>query len=55
MLTDIPNIEEHVELRKQVTVIGSGIAGAEVATHLARNGREVLLIESVRSFYSSFE
>lgn len=48
MFTDILDIEEHVNLRKQVIVIGSGIAGAEVATHLARHGREVLLLESGR-------
>lgn len=51
MLTDILNIEEHVKLRKQVIVIGSGIAGAEVATHLARHGREVLLLESGREAF----
>ncbi len=51
MITDILNVEEHVKLRKQVIVIGSGIAGAEVATHLARHGREVLLLESGREAF----
>ena len=48
MFTDILDIEAHVNLQKQVIVIGSGIAGAEVTTHLARHGREVLLLESGR-------
>lgn len=48
MFTDILDIGEQTTLRKQVIVIGSGIAGAEVATYLARHGREVLLLESGR-------
>lgn len=48
MFTDILEIEEQVRLHKQVVVVGSGIAGAEVATHLARNGIEVVLLESGR-------
>ena len=35
-------------MRGQVVVVGSGIAGAEVATHLARHGRHVILVESGR-------
>ena len=48
MFTDIAEIGEQTKLRKQVIVVGSGIAGAEVSTYLARHGREVLLIESGR-------
>ncbi|MGK7916740.1 MAG: GMC family oxidoreductase N-terminal domain-containing protein, partial [Prochloraceae cyanobacterium] len=48
MITDILDMGEQVNLRGQVVVVGSGIAGAEVATHLARNGREVILLESGR-------
>jgi choline dehydrogenase-like flavoprotein len=39
---------EQTTLRGQVIVLGSGIAGAEVATFLARHGREVILVESGR-------
>lgn len=48
MLTDILELGEQTKLRGQVVVIGSGIAGSELATHLSRNGREVILIESGR-------
>jgi len=48
MITDILELGEQTKLRGQVVVLGSGIAGAELATHLARNGREVVLIESGR-------
>ncbi|MEO0455044.1 MAG: GMC family oxidoreductase [Cyanobacteria bacterium P01_A01_bin.114] len=48
MLTDILELGEQTKLRSQVVVIGSGIAGAELATFLARHGREVILIESGR-------
>jgi choline dehydrogenase-like flavoprotein len=48
MITDILNIDEQTKLRGQVIVLGSGIAGAEVATHLARHGRQVILLESGR-------
>jgi choline dehydrogenase-like flavoprotein len=48
MITDILEIGEQTTLRGQVVVLGSGIAGAEVATHLARHGREVVLVESGR-------
>ena len=48
MITDILDMGEQINLRGQVVVVGSGIAGAEVATHLARNGREVVLLESGR-------
>ncbi|MGF1675236.1 MAG: GMC oxidoreductase [Rivularia sp. (in: cyanobacteria)] len=48
MLTDILNLGEQTKLRGQVVVLGSGIAGAELATHLARHGREVVLVESGR-------
>ncbi|ACK72575.1 GMC oxidoreductase [Gloeothece citriformis PCC 7424] len=49
MITDILQMGENTNLRGQVIVIGSGIAGAEVATHLARHGREVILLESGRA------
>ena len=49
MITDILDMGEQINLRGQVVVVGSGIAGAEVATHLARHGREVVLLESGRS------
>ncbi len=48
MITDILDMGEQINLRGQVIVVGSGIAGAEVATHLARHGREVVLLESGR-------
>lgn len=48
MITDILEMGEQTELRTQVVVIGSGIAGSEVATYLARHGREVVLLESGR-------
>ncbi len=48
MITDILELGEQTTLRGQVVVIGSGIAGAEVATHLARHDREVVLVESGR-------
>ena len=48
MITDILEMGEQTKLRGQVVVLGSGIAGAEVATHLARHGQEVVLVESGR-------
>ncbi|MEM1254405.1 MAG: GMC family oxidoreductase [Cyanobacteria bacterium P01_H01_bin.21] len=48
MITDILELGEHTQLRGQVVVVGSGIAGSEVATHLARHGQEVILLESGR-------
>jgi choline dehydrogenase-like flavoprotein len=48
MITDILELEDGARLRADVVVVGSGIAGAEVATHLARHGREVILLESGR-------
>ncbi len=49
MITDILDLGEPTKLRGQVVVVGSGIAGAEIATHLVRNGREVILLESGRA------
>ncbi len=51
MLTDILELGEQTKLRGQVVVIGSGIAGSELATYLARHGREVILIESGRDCF----
>lgn len=48
MIADILEIGEQSRLRGQVVVVGSGIAGAEVATHLARHGQDVILVESGR-------
>ena len=48
MITDILDLGEQTKLRGQVIVVGSGIAGSEVATHLARHGQEVILLESGR-------
>ncbi|MEQ8971887.1 MAG: GMC family oxidoreductase [Coleofasciculus sp. C1-SOL-03] len=48
MITDILEMGEQTKLQAQVVVIGSGIAGSEVATYLARHGREVVLLESGR-------
>lgn len=48
MMTDILDMGEQTTLRGQVVVLGSGIAGAEVATYLARHGRQVVLVESGR-------
>lgn len=48
MLTDILNVDEETKCQSQVVVIGSGIAGTEIATYLARHGREVILLESGR-------
>ncbi|WP_144871657.1 GMC oxidoreductase [Hyella patelloides] len=48
MITDIIDLGDRTKLRGQMVVIGSGIAGAEIATHLARHGREVVLVESGR-------
>lgn len=48
MITDILDLGEQKKLRAQVVVLGSGIAGAELATYLARHGREVVLVESGR-------
>ncbi|MEO0397363.1 MAG: NAD-binding protein, partial [Cyanobacteria bacterium P01_A01_bin.137] len=48
MITDILDLGEQTKLRGQAVVVGSGIAGTEVATHLARHGQEVILLESGR-------
>ncbi|MEO0488732.1 MAG: GMC family oxidoreductase [Cyanobacteria bacterium J06659_2] len=48
MLIDSLEMGEQTKLRGQIVVLGSGIAGAEVATYLARHGREVVLVESGR-------
>lgn len=49
MITDILELGEQTKLKGEVVVLGSGIAGAEIATFLARHGREVVLVESGRT------
>ena len=48
MIDDISSFDPGARLRADVIVIGSGIAGAEVACHLARHQKDVLLLESGR-------
>jgi choline dehydrogenase-like flavoprotein len=48
MISDILDHPESAELRADVAVIGSGLAGTEAARQLARAGRSVLLLESGR-------
>ncbi|MGF1459202.1 MAG: GMC oxidoreductase [Leptolyngbyaceae cyanobacterium] len=48
MIIDILDLEDQQRLKGQIVVVGSGIAGAEVATFLARHSREVILLESGR-------
>lgn len=48
MITDILELGEQTQLKTQIIVIGSGIAGSEVATYLSRHGGEVVLLESGR-------
>lgn len=48
MITDILDYDDGQNLRGDVIVIGSGIAGSEVSTFLARKGKKVILIESGR-------
>jgi len=52
MITDILELSEQTQLQGQVIVIGSGIAGAEVATYLARHGKDVVLLESGREQFN---
>jgi choline dehydrogenase-like flavoprotein len=52
MITDILQFGAQHRLRAQVVVVGSGIAGTEVALHLARQGREVVLLESGREQFA---
>jgi len=51
MISDILDHEDGTRLEAEVIVVGSGVAGAEVACHLARGGRRVLLLESGRADY----
>ena len=53
MIADILEMGEQTKLRGEVVVVGSGIAGSEVATHLARHGRDVILIESGRDRFEA--
>jgi choline dehydrogenase-like flavoprotein len=48
VISDIAEVAAAAVVRAQVVVLGSGIAGAEVATFLARRGRRVVLVESGR-------
>jgi len=51
MIGDILDLPDEAELAADVVVVGSGIAGAEVATFLARHGRKVILLESGRETF----
>ncbi len=48
MISDILDHEDGSELKAEAIVVGSGIAGAEVAISMARAGVRVLLVESGR-------
>ncbi|MEQ8966313.1 MAG: GMC family oxidoreductase [Azospirillaceae bacterium] len=48
MITDILDHEDGTRLEAEIVVVGSGIAGSELAMHLSRAGRRVLLLESGR-------
>lgn len=48
MKTDILELENDAVATADVVVVGTGIAGAEVATYLARRGVDVLMLESGR-------
>lgn len=48
MLTSLHELPETEALRAQVVVVGSGPAGTEVATYLAAQGRQVIVLESGR-------
>jgi choline dehydrogenase-like flavoprotein len=51
MIEDITALEDGASLTAEVIVVGSGIAGAELATFLARRGVDVLLLESGREAF----
>jgi choline dehydrogenase-like flavoprotein len=48
MIADISEFEDGARISADVVVVGSGIAGAEVALTLSRRGADVLLLESGR-------
>lgn len=48
MITDIRDLEDCARLNADIVVLGSGIAGSEVALHLLRQGVDVLMLESGR-------
>ena len=51
MITDILALEEDAALDAEVIVVGSGIAGAEIAIFLAQHGVQVLMLESGREAF----
>jgi choline dehydrogenase-like flavoprotein len=51
VITDILALEDRVTLDAEVIVVGSGIAGAELGTFLARHGVSVLMLESGRESF----
>jgi choline dehydrogenase-like flavoprotein len=51
MIRDILDHPEGAAIDAEVVVVGSGIAGAEVATTLARRGRDVVILESGRTAF----
>ena len=48
VIRDILNYPQHATISAEVIVVGSGIAGTELATFLSRQGIRVLLLESGR-------
>ncbi|WOI55704.1 GMC family oxidoreductase [Palleronia sp. LCG004] len=51
MIVDVRDLPEDESLRAEVVVVGSGIAGAGVAMHLARRGVDVIMLESGREVF----
>lgn len=52
MISDILDFGEGDKPKGEVIVIGSGIAGAEISTFLARHGKKVILLESGREQFN---
>lgn len=48
MIVDLAQVDAETPLHADIVVVGSGIAGAEVAVRLARAGRDVMVLESGR-------
>lgn len=52
-VADFSDLHPEAVLRAGVVVVGSGVAGAEVATLLARRGHDVLVVESGRADFDA--